>query len=190
MANFGYTTLGASSLGPSQNKFFGTRFTAPSDMGSITSASVGICSDLGTGRTAKMVIVKQSDLTIVTNGVSNAFTIPYTPGTSIPDAFTSVSFSTPPTLSASTDYVLGIIHNDSSFSIYVGYDSGTSNYYYFDSTNNYTTPTNPTDAVTTGDDNGAPGNAKMSIYVSYTPAASPVSEARIRNYKMLSGFGL
>lgn len=165
---FGYTTHGAQTpLGPSQDKFFGTRFTSPSDISQITSASVSICSDLGTP-SGKIVIVKASDLTIVSNGVSNAFTIPFE-ADQHPADFTTATFSTPPTLSPSTDYILGVIHNDAAFSVYVEWDTGTSNYYYFDSSNSYTTPTNPTDAVTTGDDNSGPNNAKLSIYVTYSP---------------------
>jgi hypothetical protein len=171
MATFGYTTLGASVCGPRLNQFFGYRFTTPSDMGTVTGASVAICSDLSTGKSAKLIIVKQSDLTIVSNGVSNAISIPYDADAHA-NSYTAASFATAPALSASTDYILGIIHDDSSFSIYVLFDAGTNNYYYWDSSNSYTTPTNPTDAVTTGDDNGSGTNAKMSIYVTYTPAAA------------------
>jgi hypothetical protein len=174
MATFGYTTQGGSVLGPSQNKFFGYRFTTPSDMGTVTGASVAICSDLGTGRSAKLIIVRQSDLTLVSNGISNAISVPYS-ATQHPASFTNATFASAPALSANTDYILGIIHSDAAFSIYVEYDAGTANYYYFDSSNNYTTPTDPTDAVTTGDDNGAPNNGKMSIYVTYTPNAGTYS---------------
>lgn len=164
-ATIGYTSNGASSLGPSQNKFFGTRFTSPSTAANVTGGQIAICSDLGSGKTAKVVIVKQVDLSIVTNGVSDAISVPYQAGDSTPNSFTSFTFASTPVLEPQTDYVLGVIHNDTDFSIYVSYDAGTANYYYFDSTNDYTTPTNPTDAVTTGDDNAGPNNAKISAYL-------------------------
>ncbi len=166
---FGYTSLGASFVGPSQDKLYGTRFTAPSDMGTVTSISHAIVSDLGADRTFKQVVVLQSSLNIVTNGVSNSALMLYDVDQHA-DSFVTASFGTVPTLSASTDYVMFIIHNDSGWSNYSLYDTGTANYYYFDGSNSYTTPTNPTDAVTTGDDNGGPNNAKLSQYITYTAA--------------------
>lgn len=170
MATFGYTTLGSSKLGPSKDKLFGTRFTSPSDIGQITSVSHAICNDLNSDRTFKVVIVLQSTGVIVTNGVSTATTMPYSAAQT--PSWATASFTTPPTLATNTAYILYVIHSDNDWANYSAYDAGTANYYYFDSSNSYTTPTNPTDAVTTGDDNGGGNNAKLSIYVTYTPVSS------------------
>lgn len=165
---FGYTSLGASVLGPSQDKLYGSVFTSPSDMGTVSTIHHAIVSDLGTGRFFKQVVVLHSDLNIVTNGVSNATAIPYDADQHA-DSFTSSSFATAPTLSASTDYILFVIHSDGDWSNYSLYDTGSANQYHFDGSNSYTTPTNPTDAVH-GDDNGGPSNAKVSSYITYTAA--------------------
>lgn len=170
-ATFGYTSIGASVLGPSQDKMYGYRFTSPSDMGTVTGISHAICNDLSSGRDFKQVVVLQSSLNIVTNGIASAQSMPYD-SDQHPDVFTSSTFSTAPTLLASTDYVLFVIHGDWDWANYSAYDTGTSGYYYFDGSNSYSSPTNPTDAVTTGDDNGGPSNAKLSIYITYTPAAT------------------
>lgn len=168
-ATFGYTTLGASQLGPSQNKLFGSKFTSPANMGTVVNVSHAICNDLANGDSFKIVVAKVSDLNIVTNGVSNASGM-HLDGDGFANHFTFVSFATPPTLAASTDYVLFVIHNDPDWANYSLYDTGASAQYYFDGSNSYATPTNPTDAVTTGDDNGAAGTAKLSIFLTYTPA--------------------
>lgn len=163
---FGYSTIGASKLGPSQNKMYGSKFTSPSDIGTITDLRHAICSDIGTGKFFKAVIVLASTGAIVTNGVSNATELPYSAG-QVP-SWATCTFSTPPTLSPNTDYILYIIHSDPDWSNYSAYDTGSANQYYFDSSNSYASPTDPTDAVNTGDDNGGPNTAKLSVYITYT----------------------
>ena len=64
------------------------------------------------------------------------------------------TFSTPPTISPNTRYVLMIIPDTSSFRLYYTSTIGGSEYY--DTSNSYSSPTNPTDAST--------GTHQYSIY--------------------------
>lgn len=125
----------------------------------------------------KLAIVKFSDLTIVSNGVSSQFEVPE--GAS-PAAATQVdaTFASAPTLSSSTDYLLMAIHNDADWSVYITYDAGETNFTYIDTTNSFSSPTDPTDAVIGAGDSSTDfvaNNNKFSIWVTYTPAASPSS---------------
>src|SRR3990167_7506806 len=149
---FGYTSKGASAISTWTGTMWGSKFSSPSDVGERDSISA--CGNDSSGSSAKMLVVLQSNLNIVTNGI--------TPGVAFPTAksFFTSNFSTKPTLSASTVYVLFIISNKVGFD-QTYFDTGSANQAYDDGSNDYTTPTNPTDA-------GNSNNYKFSIYATYT----------------------
>ncbi|MGB2762383.1 MAG: YncE family protein [Minisyncoccales bacterium] len=78
------------------------------------------------------------------------------------DSLETASYSTEPTLTASTDYVLMIVQ-DVATGMY--YDTGDANQAYVDSTNSYDSPSHPTDATNVN-------NYKYSIYCTYATAPS------------------
>ena len=158
---FGFTTPGATSEWWDPDEMHGYRFTAPANMG--TADNITLYSR-DSGELRKGVIVLQSTLNIVTDGVSNPITLP------TDAAWVSAAFATPPTLSSNTDYVLASVGNASSV---LYWDTGTTNYGLRDATNSYTTPTNPTDATLNSN--------KYSIYVTYTPGSSPRTYAPTAN---------
>lgn len=162
---FGYTTLGNSTRTvPSASQYmWGTDFTSPSDMGTVSKMTIGVSTSSGS-QNAKAVIVLQSNLNIISNGVSNGIAV-------TTKNFYDVTFATNPIPSASTLYYMTVVNGyngTSTFLIY--YDVGSPNNGYRDTTNNYNTPTNPTDRSST--DYGGP----FSIYATYTPSGGVVKD--------------
>lgn len=148
---FGYTSIGTSGSTSVASDIVGSTFTSPSDFNSLDSVSA--CLERITGGTGcKAIVVLDSTLAILTNGVSNELAVTGTP------AFRTFTFGTAPTMSASTDYVLCAIGGGSH---QMRYDAGDTNQGLVDTSNNYTTPTDPTD--------GSRNNNKYSIYATYTP---------------------
>jgi hypothetical protein len=146
---FGYTTAGSSYTTVSANYMYGSVFTSPAYSG-MTVQNITFRGRRGSGTAnVKGVLVRHSDLTIVAvgNPVSISNTVNW---------YTS-TFSSPPSLSADTEYVIMLIP---SASTRFYYGSGAINQGYYDSTNSYTTPTNPTDA--------AHNNNQYSIYCTFT----------------------
>ena len=151
-------SAGASSFGnPSQsgtgyvsvpaNDLYGQSFTSPANVATVYNVTFYGRFSSGT-HNVKAVLVLRSNLSIVANGVGGAVSISTTAGW-----YTS-TFSTPPTVSPSTAYVLMVIPDTSSFRLFYTSTSGGSEY--DDATNSYSSPTNPTDAVT--------GTNQYSIY--------------------------
>ena len=148
-STFGYTTAGSSYTTVSANYMYGSVFTSPAYSGmtvqSITFRGRG---SFGTAN-VKGVLVRHSDLTIV--AVGNPVSISTTA-----NWYTS-TFSSSPSISASTDYVIMLIP-DASTRFYYG--TGTTKQGHYDRTNSYTTPANPTDATH--------NNNQYSIYCTFT----------------------
>ena len=129
---------GASAFLPGANTLNGSVFTAPADVGTAVSISVYV-KNANAGRYIKGVIVTHSDLKIIANGVGGAsaeIAAAYDTRTS--------AFATPPTLIPGTNYVLMAVCNASATSWL--YDDGDANQGHEDGSNDYTTPTDPTDA--------------------------------------------
>jgi hypothetical protein len=146
---FGYTTAGGSYTTVNANEMYGSVFTSSAYSGMIVQ-NVTFRGRAGSGTTnVKGVLVRYSDLTIVAvgNPVSVSTTLSW---------YTSV-FSSPPSLSANTQYVIMLIPTANT-RLYYG--SGSANQGCYDSTNSYTTPTNPTDASN--------NNHQYSIYCTFT----------------------
>ena len=126
-----YTSIGA-------NRMYGQSFTSGSTAATVTQIVFYGRSSYGTIN-AKAVITDSSGY-ILTNGVSNLLGITSTAG------WKTLTFATPPTISPSTSYTLMIVAASSSVRIY--YSSTTGGSEKIDTTNSYTTPTNPTDWTT------------------------------------------
>ena len=157
--NFGYTNMGSSwgSTGVSANDLFGSLFTSPSDAGTANSLTLGGGKDQSGSTSAKGVIVLHSNLNIITNGVTD----PVNGVTYGGPNWWTASFSAPkPSLSPNTEYVLMFI---APADIAGRYDTGAANQGHTDTSNSYTTPSNPTDATH--------NTRKYSIYCTYTSAA-------------------
>jgi len=161
---FGYMTAGASSVAISSAGARGSVF--PYINGTAVANSFTFYVGNGTStRNAKAMLVLNSSLVLVTNGVGNPVSCP-----NATDWRTS-TFSTPPVLINNTNYVLMAI---ASGSLYFYYDTGSVNQGIYDNSNNYTTPTNLV--------NPTYASRKYSIYCSYvltpdylTLAASPIA---------------
>jgi len=146
---FGYATAGGSYNTVNANEMYGSVFTSSAYSGMIVQ-NVTFRGRAGSGATnVKGVLVRYSDLAIVAvgNPVSVSTTLSW---------YTSV-FSSPPSLSANTQYVIMLIPSGNT-RLYYG--SGSANQGYYDSSNSYATPTNPTDAST--------NNHQYSIYCTFT----------------------
>ena len=145
---FGYETIGESNSTQNINVLFGALFSSPHHASIADSITF-----YGSGMTqVKAVMVLHDDLNIITNGIGNGV------GGSFPvTGWRTSEFSISPILSMNTDYVLMIITTSSNYILY--YDSGVSNQGHVDLSNNYTTPTDPTDATH--------NNYKYSIYCTY-----------------------
>jgi hypothetical protein len=171
---FGYTTVGATTYSTSLNWLEGSVFTSPADARTANSITFwGLNKYSYVTLNAKGVLVLRSNLNIVTNGVGNAVVVSTSGGW-----FTS-SFSTSPSLSANTQYVLSVIADNP---IDLKYDTGDTNQGLEDQTNSYASPTNPTDAMF--------NNRKYSIYCTYTalPAVSTLAATGItKNQATLNG---
>ena len=165
---FGYTTAGASSDNWNGDEFYGSLFTSGS-AGDITSISqyVKTTSDV---TNYKSIVVLHSNLNIITNGISPA-TVTIWNGAN--PQWETATYTTSPSITASTEYILGNISNTSDFYRY--YDTGSANQEHEDTTNSYTSPTNPTDATHGGN---FPSTAKFSIYASYSAGEPPAEEDR------------
>jgi|GEM_PF-2512163 len=157
---FGYTSIGSSQTTPTSDIMYGSLFTSPADAASADSISV-YTTTFGTGdERFKGIIVLHSSMNIITDGIGD----PSPTITNYPNAgwFTS-NFSTPPSLSPNTEYVLMEVINTNNVH-FAYYDTGDTNQGYWDHTNSYASPQDPTDA-------GHNSN-KYSIYCTYT-AATP-----------------
>jgi len=157
---FGYMTIGASDSGTfSQNGIRAVLGQPIQGSGSLVSISSYISTVSGSGN-YKGVIFASSTKTLLTNGISGAGAIP----TSY--AWATTTYSTQPTLSSAETYYAGIIHN-ATFGVTFKIDTAVANTFAFDSTNDYTTPTDPTDAT-------AGNNVQYSQYATYSVATRTI----------------
>ncbi len=135
-STFGSST-GTSYVAVGANQLYGSVFTSPADAQGATISSLtwyGRKQSAGNG-SSKAVLVLASTNTIL--AVSNTVSF-----SNVAQEWTN-TFASPPTISASTNYILMMIF-DSATRLYYG--SGVSNQGVGDTTNSYVSPTNPTDA--------------------------------------------
>ena len=133
-SSFGSST-GSSNTIVSANDLYGSVFTSPADSEGATIQSITWYGSgySGSGN-AKAVLVLHSTLQIIAVSDPVSFTTFATERTN--------TFSSPPTITANTEYVLMMIF---SVTTRLYYGSGSTNQGHVDTTNSYTTPTNPTD---------------------------------------------
>ena len=155
---FGYTNIGGTLFVMGSDHLKGSIFTSPSDIDTAQSISIYATRYAVKHAYLKGVIVLNSNLNIITNGVGSPSSL-----VSGDDWYVS-DFATDPSPAPSTEYVLMAISSDS---CHLAYDTGATNQGYNDLTNSYDSPTDPTDA--TSDDR------EYSIYCTYTAAAGGVS---------------
>jgi hypothetical protein len=155
---FGYTTAGSSYTTVNTNYMYGSIFTSPNYNG-IVAQSITFRGRSGSGTAnVKCVLVRHSDLTIVAvgNPVSVSTTVNW---------YSSI-FASPPSLSANTEYVIMLIP---SANTRFYYGSGSTDQGHYDTTNSYTTPTNPTDATH--------NNNQYSVYCTFAYPSQYTCEA-------------
>jgi uncharacterized Zn-binding protein involved in type VI secretion len=163
---FGYTTAGESNNAGQSNCFRGSVFTAPVDVSTATKITAWASNQISATSHFKGMIVLHSNLNIIADGVGGVATV----NTDTTPVERDSVFSTAPSLTPNTEYVLGTICD--TFMLRNHYDSGDTNQGHV-CINNYTTPTDPTDA--------SHNSNKYSIYCTYT-AAEPGA-----TYTLLSG---
>jgi len=144
---FGFNGIGSSYTSVNANYMYGSLFTSPSATVTVNSISFYGRSSSGTSN-VKCLIVRHDDMQIiaVTSPVSVTSTAQWRTAT----------FSSPPILSPNTQYILMVIPNSN---IRLYYNTGSANQGHYDTTNSYSSPTNPTDATH--------NNYKYSIYCNY-----------------------
>jgi len=149
---FGYETQGSSLDGLwDLDCLFGSLHTSPADADTADSISV-CCKTLSGTYNFKGVIALHSTLNIISNGITDSTTF-----TNVKQFYTA-SYSTPPSLSPNTAYVLMAVGDYNGAQLF--YDTGDADQGHEDSTNSYASPTNPTDATHNTD--------KFSIYCTYS----------------------
>jgi len=134
------------------NQLHGATFTSPADTDTGISISAYV-QGTSSSFSLKGVLVLRSNLNIVANGIGSptALSSSYAWRTSI--------FSTSPSITPSTAYVLMAINNDPG-TPKIKYNSGGTNQLVIDGSNSYSSPSNPTDAFF--------ANLLYSIYCTYT----------------------
>lgn len=161
---FGYTSIGATYTNSNLVGYYrGSSFTSPASIDKVQSLTWYTYS--AGNYNHKGVVYLTSTDGLVTNGVTDATASPSGSG------WRTCSFSTPPSLSNSTAYILGVVvDTNSSQRFYNDTTGGTS---YDDPGNSYSSPDATLAAYTTG-------TRKYSIYVTYTePALGP---ANLKSY--------
>jgi hypothetical protein len=158
---FGYTTAGGSIYNQYSDYWNGSVFTSPSDAGDVSQLT--FYAGAGSAFNEKAVIVLKSSMNIVSNGVGDAVA-----GNVGGYAWTNLTYTTQPTLSASTAYVLGGV---ASWQNSWKYDTGDANQGQHDTSNSYTSPTNPTDATQ--------DTKKFTIYATYTASGGAGTNMKI-----------
>lgn len=168
---FGETGVGGSQIGAPANWLMSYLHTSPSGTNQADSISLYArpLDSSAIDQNIKGVLVLHSNLNIVTNGVSGVMTFT----NYISPNWEIGSFSTPPSLTASTDYCIGFVNEDGDYRGY--YDSGDADTEHADTTNSYSSPTDPTDLNWHQTNN-------LSIYVTYSAEGGGEEELRyIRN---------
>ncbi|MCR4275461.1 MAG: hypothetical protein NUV83_01770, partial [Candidatus Wolfebacteria bacterium] len=150
---FGYTTIGATGGATPANYLVGTRAN-PTVTATGTVDSISIYGS-GSGVNFKGTVLNTS-MNIITNGVSPSGSFGAGAG------WVSANYTTKPTVSTGTDYYSGAVVNGTA-TIYYDTGGGATDAFY-DATNNFTTPTNPTDAL----DNPV----LLSVYFTYTASTT------------------
>ena len=151
---FGHLERGGSASSRDADKMDGVSGT-PAGTGSVSKITF-----YGRGSSndtyIKGVLVKGSDKTIISNGITNATNINTT------TSWNDLTYSTQPDITNQLYYVVGISDNGH----YIHYDSGglADKDWFSDTSNNYSSPTNPTDGAVY-----SPYN--LSFYATYTATA-------------------
>ena len=166
MAEFGHHVAEAFAYWLGGNEVYGTKFMSPADVDTVNFlAFSGRCG--GGGGSAKGLIVKASDLTIVANAIGDPVVLAGA------QAWHSSPFSILPVLAPLTDYYLMVISNCGPGDFAVFYHAGGVNQSGIDAVNSYAAPAD-LGVLTTE------YNVEDSIYVDYNVGgATPQLRASI-----------
>jgi hypothetical protein len=165
---FGYTTAGASSQGVNGNDLYGQQGT-PAISGTIDNIKASVSSHFGSR--FKPVMVVTSTLTIITNGVGDAYT-----GTTDDKEWITLLYTTAPSIVGGTNYKVCWIEDGTGCSMY--YDTGgVDPQRFIDTSNSYATPQD----VGTG---GTTSGSKYSIYCTYTPSGGAIELSVTDGFKI------
>ena len=167
---FGYNpeAHGEASITLTSDDIVGSKYTSPANISEADTISayarVAMFST-----SIKMMLILHSNLNIVENSITSPVSI-----TSVAQYHTSTVYETKPSVSPSTDYVLGFIP-DSGWVVSLYYDTGSDGDGINDGSNDYDSPTNPTDAATT--------TKIWSIYCTYEAAGGLSIPVAMRHYR-------
>ena len=167
MATFGYTTIGSTLVGSIEGIIRGSRFTI-SENGTATSIAAYIENTFA-AKNMKAAIYKFSDLSLVAETDQNSV--------GVSTGWNTFTFSSPPSLTSGVEYILCVWSAVGGGVAQLYNDAGTTNQGQND-TQTYGTWPNP--LVPTGVD------IKYSIYCTYTPASSSLSENKRVTYRIKS----
>lgn len=154
---FGYTSVGGGSVSLGANAFRGVTVNSTvSENGTV--ASVSYYGRKNAANNMKGAVITTSGV-ILTNGITSATALQATAQWHI------MTFSIPPTVSSSTSYYPVVIWDGTAYRYG---DTGVAGDGVLDSSNNYSSPTDPTDLVTTN-------NVRMSVYATYSGSSTPAT---------------
>lgn len=157
---FGNTVAGVSTIGPLNDDAYGLFADSTVSSGTVTQVSFYGEEQVSTSLVKMLIVDNVSGFPIITNGVTDPVTVDTNVG------WWNATFTTEPTISSGTDYLLGIISGDWTAGRF-HYDTVTSAGW-SDSTNNYTTPQDLSTVTTQ--------NRKHSIYATYTTATPTIAD--------------
>ena len=163
---FGYNTIGATTYEGYDSEAFGSLFVSP-EAATVSSVSIyeGYNGGVEDNSLIKSVIWLASDHTIISNGVGDA-----TAFSNLIDnnAWITSPFGTSPSISASTNYVLGGVTYQDVYPFGWRYDTGSTNQGHIDTANNYDTPATLSPTHST---------KKFSVYATYTEPSRTITTA-------------
>lgn len=182
----GYTTQGASTIENGSGYFSGYNVTTPSGTINISKVSAYLKKETGATAYYKGLIALLSNGNIATNGISNEKEV-----TSTSSTLEDSNFSNVPTISASTNYVLGFSATSSGGDegfVFINYDNDVSVNFYV-AICSYSAPSSPLTL-----DNSGGNHYKLSLYATYTEGvASSIKKimgVAIASVKKVSGLAI
>lgn len=157
---FGYNTIGSSTYDDSMLNYLDAMYGVPASSGTVDTVKIYTRRPTAGTTNGKGLVVLGSNENILTNGITPAFAMNSTTA-----QWWTATYVSKPSVTASTVYYVGWIA-DGNVRWYYNAGSATN---LVDTSNNYTTPTNPTDATYE--------NYSMSYYAEYTAAGTAYSQS-------------
>lgn len=150
---FGYTSVGGTNTSLLANETAGNYYISPPDSGATSLSKISLYAQYRLSSDQYKGVLYDSSGNVVTNGTGSATNPPVAYG------WTDSTFGTPPTITTNTSYGINVVMSSTTD---YKYDTVTSAYGLYDSTNSFASP----QSITISDS----GNIKMSVYATWDQA--------------------